>query len=179
MKLKFQLVITLLSIACLFFFVSTPVALGKNGLSKTENSTDIVLLVTPVENGTAVAGVSIRLQKDTLVIQEAQTFKPDGWNAQAQTIPLTLKANAKYTLILTKKDYVKMAITIDTHLPDGILTDKPLRANADIKMLKADKHPELVDSDFPLVLLVFDKDQKKFLPNKAYANSVKMMLQSK
>jgi hypothetical protein len=140
---------------------------------------DIILQVTPLEGGASVPGVVIHLYKDTLLVQEEKTVKPDGWNPNAKTLPLKLNANLKYSLVLTKPGYVKMTITVDTHLPEGAITSKPLISPLDIKMLPADKHPELMDSDFPLVLLQYDKDQKKFLPSKSYANSVKMMLQSK
>jgi len=140
---------------------------------------DIVMRVTPRENGAPVPGVSIKVIKDTLVITDAKTVKPDGWLPSPQTIDIKLKEGTKYSMIITKKGYVKTIINIDTHLPADVPSDKPFITEVDIKMLKSEQHPDLDNSDFPLALLQYDKELKKFVPSKAYAASVRMMLQSK
>jgi hypothetical protein len=154
---------------CLFFiFIHTTIA--------QTSGPAIDMKITPMVNGSALPGVSIKLYQDTVMLLDTRTVTPDGWNETAETIDLHLKANSKYTLVLTKDEYIKMVITLDTHLPSDIPSDKPFITQADIKMLRADKYPNLVDSDFPLVLLQYDKEAKKFLPSKTYANNIKAML---
>jgi hypothetical protein len=158
----------LLSVCLFFIFMRTTNA--------QTSGPAIDMKITPVENGSALPGVSIKLYQDTVMLLDTRTVTPDGWNENAENAVVYLKANSKYTLVLTKDEYIKMLITLDTHLPSDLPSDKTFLTQADIKMLRADKYPNLVDSDFPLALLQYDKEAKKFLPSKSYANNIKAML---
>jgi hypothetical protein len=140
---------------------------------------ELIMRVSPRDNGAAVDGVIIKLYKDTLLLQESATIKPDGWEPFPSTISFHLKSGSKYMMVLSKKGYIKTIINIDTNLPDDIASDQPFITDVDVKMLKAATHPDLQDSDFPLALIQYDKDQKKFICSKKYAGSVRIMLQSK
>ena len=137
---------------------------------------EIQMNITPLDNGAPLPGVSIKLYQDTILLLDTRTVRPDGWVEAAETAALHLKRNSKYSLVLTKEAYIKLVITIDTHLPPDISSGKTFLTQADIKMLKADKYPNLQDSDFPLVLLQYDKEAKKFLPSKTYVANIRAML---
>jgi len=142
-------------------------------------SQPIKLKVTPWENGIPLPGVSIRLSKDSTVIRDFKTFRPDGWTEEMAYVTFTLDENTKYTITLEKKGYVKLVVMVDTHLPAGTVLDPQKPALADVMMVKEAEHPNLKDADFPLVLLKWDAEKHQFLPSKEYANSIRMMMQMK
>jgi|GEM_PF-5091145 hypothetical protein len=170
------------SIFCFFF-----IALSINGYSITPGHSvkeiaagpGIRLKVIPWENGVPLPGVNIRLSKDSVVIRDFRTFKPDGWNEESAYVYFNLETNSKYTLTLTKKGYVQLVVIIDTHLPSTANLTEAMAAVADITMLKESDHPNLKDADFPLVLLKYNSEKGMFLPSKEYANSIRIMMQMK
>ncbi|MFI5150516.1 MAG: hypothetical protein ACHQRM_12335 [Bacteroidia bacterium] len=139
----------------------------------------IRLKVTPWEKGNPLSGVSIHVTKDSTVIRDFKTFKPDGWTEELAYVNLSLYTDTKYTITLSKQGYIKLVIMLDTHLPPGTVLDPLYQNIADVYMLKETEHPNLKDADFPLVLLKWDSEKRQFLPSKEYANSIRTMMQMK
>ena len=162
---------------CLFVLSFKTFCIAQTVLSPSNSAGQITMRITPMNGSRPLEGVSIKLYQDTVLLEERRTVKPDGWNESAQTINLLLRANNKYTLVLFREGYIRLFITLDTKVPGALVANKAFITSVDVKMLEAAKYPNLQGSDFPLVLLQYDPEQKKFLSNRKYAENMKTMLE--
>jgi hypothetical protein len=174
---KLSVSVLVLAVICLSF--KSDSLLIDRSFAATPSGPGIVLKVTPLEKGVAVPNVVIKLRHDTNFVMETQTVKPDGWVKDPQSATFQLEANSHYTIILSKSGYITLVVKVDTRLPAGMNLNAPLQAAADIAMLLESKHPDLKDPDYPLVLLVYDKEKGRFMPDKEYAKSIRIMMQMK
>jgi hypothetical protein len=144
-----------------------PVALAGGGIK---------LKLRVSEDGSPVYNVIVKISKDTVRPVELRTMPPDGWANDEPFLLVDIEPNCVYSLSFSKPGYVNMLISLDTHIPADLNVANLPPATLDINMLKLKTHPELVDVDFPLALLIYDRQSGRFVANKKYMESVKMLL---
>jgi hypothetical protein len=168
----------------LFIFILLP---GSACFAKQSSQSPSDGLVTPVstgikvklrvsEDGSPAYNVIVKISRDTVRPVELRTMAPDGWTNDEPYLMVDLEPNCIYSISFSKPGYVSMLISLDTHIPADLNPGTMAPAALDIKMLKLESHPELVDVDFPLALLVYDRQNGRFVANKKYAEAVKMQL---
>jgi hypothetical protein len=116
--------------------------------------------------GVAMKDLTVRIYRASdLVIEIPATEK--------KKIFFSLQENSNYTIVFSKPGYITRSISVDTHIPEEMITGPVYSFEFELGMLEEDVALNTYYLDFPIALVGFNKKTERFEYNHGYTDKIR------
>lgn len=164
---------SILTAAIILFLFLQCFQLHSQGKELNENDTITCMQVIGLatENGFPINGIQVTLLKENEVMVKAELTSVMNPNHE---FSFNLLGNSYYTIEISKPGYIKRLVSISTVIPNDALFDGDIfKFEFDVTLFKEIKGEDDYYLDFPVAIISYNSDTRKFENNDKYTKHIK------
>ncbi len=127
------------------------------------------LLVSVTASGSGCGHFNVVLFKGNERVAELPPTKHSAFQ-------LDLDLNEHFSVRVEKQGYREKTISIDTHVPEGVIADEPVAYTVDLEPLDRFAHADPFYLDFPCGLIQWNEADARFDHNEPYLTDIQLKI---